>query len=59
MYNRAIGAIIFSNLNFIKTKRANSVLNCWQDKQKQTTKQKLPYLYKKNFTLSTLISFED
>lgn len=53
MYNRAIGAIILSNLSFIKAKRASSVLNCWQDKNKNKQTKKLP-----NFTLSTLISFE-
>ena len=53
MYNRAIEAIIFSNLNFIKAKRASFVLNCWQGKNKIKQTQKLP-----NFTLSTLISFE-
>ena len=48
MYNRAIGAIIFSNLNFIKAKRANSVLNCWQDKNKnkQTNKNCLTFIKK-------------
>ena len=53
MYNRAIEAIIFSNLNFIKAKRASFVLNCWQGKNKIKQTKKLP-----NFTLSTLISFE-